>query len=71
MKRTNKLGSKHPTHNDQQYVESEGEAGDARMYADRANGLSIKTQPKGQPLPVFVQGERSVFDMKMDHRPKF
>lgn len=38
------------------------------MYADRANGLSIKTQPKGQPLPVF---ERSVFDMKVDHRPKF
>jgi hypothetical protein len=35
--------------------ESEGEAGDARMYADKAGGLN--------PIPKF---EKSVFDMKYE-----
>ena len=37
--------------------ESEGEAGDARIYADKAGGLN--------PIPKF---EKSVFDMKYEQK---
>ena len=51
-------------------MESEGEAGDARMYAERANGAKGMNGQHQGPLPRF---ERSVFDMKYqpDHRHKF
>ena len=51
-------------------MESEGEAGDARIYAERANGAKGMNGQHQGPLPRF---ERSVFDMKYqpDHRHKF
>ena len=44
IKRGTKIGSKHVQQSDQNNIESEGEVGDAKMYADRANGLALKTQ---------------------------
>ena len=51
-------------------MESEGEAGDARIYAERASGTKGGVGGEGPPLPKF---EKSVFDMKYkpDNRPKF
>ena len=45
--------------------ESEGEAGDAKMYAARANGMS--KQLGSNPIPKF---ENSVFDMKYKSHTK-
>lgn len=43
------------SHKVAQQDESEGEAGDARMYAEKAGGMN--------PMPKF---EKSVFDMKYE-----
>jgi len=43
--------------------ESEGEAGDARIYAERANGA--KMVQNAEPVPKF---EKSVFDMKYNEK---
>lgn len=41
--------------------ESEGEAGDTRVYAERANGVRAAAPQEVEPMPKF---EKSVFDMK-------
>lgn len=44
-------------------MESEGEAGDTRIYGDRANA-EFMVNANNLPLPKF---EKSVFDMKPDY----
>jgi hypothetical protein len=44
-------------------MESEGEAGDTRIYGDRANA-ELMAIGNVNPLPKF---EKSVFDMKLDY----
>ena len=45
--------------------ESEGEAGDARSYAERANGAKMASVQNVEPVPKF---EKSVFDMKYNEK---
>jgi hypothetical protein len=45
--------------------ESEGEAGDARIYAERANGAKMVAVQNAEPVPKF---EKSVFDMKYNEK---
>jgi|TARA_B110000285_G_C15102546_1_gene605862 hypothetical protein len=47
------------------YNDSEGEAGDTKIYAARANGMS--KQLGTNPIPKF---ENSVFDMKYKSQSK-
>jgi hypothetical protein len=44
-------------------MESEGEAGDTRIYGDRPNA-ELMAIGNVNPLPKF---EKSVFDMKLDY----
>lgn len=64
MRSKQKQGLKHQQLDN--YNDSEGEAGDAKMYAARANGMS-KQIANNNPIPKF---ENSVFDMKYKSQVK-